>query len=308
MQIHPKTFEYLIKSYYYVGGYSHKYLLETLEVLPFAKKFNLEEYKIKERDDLNEETKKNHFEEWESIAWSFKEKRGKVYVALLEHIKSLNIEDFYKLLLVLFPDTNFKKMSWDSWNCQGEDVKDWHDNLIHYLNLCGIQYDSDKKQLVSSQEDLDIKKILINQNLIDIKFEDVFYRELTNEINKCYKIGSYTASFILSRKLLENLVIDILRQKYPQSQENLKLYCRVDNGKAKRFHDLIILIKNLDDKKEEFGIDKEIIEEFIKLIKPFRIVANSNTHSIIIYGNKDELDKLQIEKMAGLLIKLLRNF
>lgn len=307
IKLHPKTFEYLIKSYYYVGNYSYEYFLETLEVLPLSSKFNLEEAKDKHREEAKKEmqsvTEKN-LEEIESIHWSLKEKQGMLYNSLYEYIKSLNNEDVYRLLLVLFPDTNFNRMSWDKWNCWGENVKDWHNNLIHYLEICGIKYDSEKKQLISSEEDLDIKKIIAKSDLIDTKFEDIFYRNLNQEINKCYKLGAYTSAFILSRKLIENLIIDILRKKFPQNQENIDIYYRVNEG---RFHDLTILLKNFEQRKKDFGIDEETIDEFFKLIKPFRPSANSNAHSIIVWGEKEALDKLQIEKMAGLLIKVLRN-
>ncbi len=307
VKFHPKIFEYLIKSYYYVGDYSYEYFLETLGVLPLSKKFNLEELKKRNGDKLKkefEDSKQHSIEEWKSIVWSVKDKQGKLYEALYGYIKSLNNEDIYRLLLAILPDTNFNRMAWDKWNCWGENVKDWHNNLIHYLDLCGIKYDAEKRQLISSNEDLDIKGIIAKSNLIDIKFDDIFYRNLNGEINKCYKIGAYTASFILSRKLIENLVIDILRKKFPPNKSNLEIYHR---PKEKRFHDLIILLKNLEKRKEEFGIDEEIINEFFKLIKPFRPTANSNAHSIIMWGDKESLDKLQVEKMAGLLIKILRS-
>ena len=67
------------------------------------------------------------------------------------------------------------------------------------------------------------------------------------------------------------------------------------------------MLQNLEDKKKDFGIDEEIIDEFFRLIKPFRPTANSNAHSIIICGDKDALDKLQVEKMAGLLVRIFRN-
>jgi hypothetical protein len=307
ISIHPKIFEYLIKSYYYVGDYSYEYFLETLKVLPLSKKFNLEELKEIERDKLKKEfkdSKQHALEEWESIVWSVKDKQGKIYNSLYNYIKSLNNQDIYSLLLAILPDSNFNKMDSDKWNCYGENVKDWHNNLIHYLDLCGIKYDPEKRQLISSNEDLDIKRIIANSDLIGIKFEDIFYRNLNQEINKCYKMGAYTSSFILSRKLIENLIIDILRKKFPQNKENLDIYYRPKDG---RFHDLAILLKNLEDKKGEFGIDEESINEFFRLIKPFRTTANSNAHSIIIWGEKENLNKLQIEKMVGLLLKILRN-
>ncbi|MFA5518246.1 MAG: hypothetical protein WDA74_03235 [Spirochaetota bacterium] len=303
-KFHPKIFEYLIKSYYYVGFSSYEYLLETLKFFNFQEELDLNKIKEEKRDPSVSELSIEKIKEIESISWSLKEREGEVYNALLNYIKSLKEEDIYKLLLVLFPDTRFKAMSYDNWNYYGEYVKDWHNNLIHFLELCGIKYDSEKKQLVSFEEDLDIKRILAKSDLIDIKFEDIFYRNLNQEINKCYKLGAYTASFILSRKLIENLVIDILRKKFPQNEENLPIYYRIDSG---RFHDLTLLLKNFEERKKEFGIDEETIEEFFKLIKPFRPSANSSAHSIIVWGEKENLDKLQIEKMVGLLIKILNN-
>lgn len=303
-KFHPKIFEYLIKSYYYVGFSSYEYLLETLKFFNFQEELDLNKIKEEKRDPSINELPLEKIKEIESISWSLKEREGEVYNVLLDYIKSLKEEDIYKLLLVLFPDTRFKTLAYDNWNYYGEYVKDWHNNLIHFLELCGIKYDSEKKQLISFEEDFDIKKILAKSDLIDIKFEDIFYRNLNQEINKCYKLGAYTASFILSRKLIENLVIDILRKKYPQDEENLPIYYRAEAG---RFHDLTLLLKNFEERKKEFGIDEETIEEFFKLIKPFRPDANSNAHSIIVWGEKDNLDKLQIEKMTGLLIKILNN-
>src|SRR3989339_482557 len=236
-KFHPKIFEYLIKSYYYVGFSSYEYLLETLKFFNFQEELDLNKIKEEKRDPSINELPLEKIKEIESISWSLKEREGEVYNVLLNYIKLLKEEDIYKLLLVLFPDTRFKAMSYDNWNYYGEYVKDWHNNLIHFLELCGIKYDSEKKQLISFEEDLDIKKILAKSDLIDIKFEDIFYRNLNQEI----------------------------------------------------------------------GIDEETIEEFFKLIKPFRPSANSNAHSIIVWGEKDNLDKLQIEKMIGLLIKILRN-
>lgn len=303
-KLHPKVLEYLIKSYYYVGFSSYEYLLETIKFFQFNKEFDIEKIKENERDESFKELSPEKVIQLESILWSLKDKEGKVYFEIIKYLKQLKEEEIYRLLLILFPDTRFKAMAYDSWNYYGEQVRDWHSNLIHYLELCGIQYDFDKKQLLSLNEELDIKTIVAKSNLIDIKFEDIFYKNLNQEINKCYKIGAYTAAFILARKLIENLIIDILKKKFPQSEENIPIYYRIDE---KRFNDLTILLKNLEENKKMFGINEEIIDEFFKLIKPFRPNANSNAHSIIIWGEKENLEKLQVEKMVGLLLKILEN-
>ena len=183
---HPKVFEYLIKSYFYVGDYSYEYLLDTINVLPLSKKFSLEELKINEREKIKREISGTmcSLEEMESIVWGLRDKAAcRVYKELLEYFKSLTQEDICSLLLVLLPDTKFEKMLRNKWNHYGEFVSDWHKNLIHYMAVCGIQYDPNAKQLVSPQEEIDIKRIIASSNLIGIQFDDLFYRKLSDEIN-----------------------------------------------------------------------------------------------------------------------------
>ena len=100
-------------------------------------------------------------------------------------------------------------------------------------------------------------------------------------------------------------MIEILRLKYPPNQPgNIEIYYYV---KDQRFSDFTVLIKNLEDKKDDFGIDKEIISEFISLVKPFRPRANSNAHSIIITSNEEDVLTYNIQKMTALLLRLWNN-
>ena len=104
---------------------------------------------------------------------------------------------------------------------------------------------------------------------IPSKFAEIFYNKLKEEINKSYDSEIYTGTFMLCRKLIENSVIDILRLKFPAtSLENLSLYYNTKKG---RFNDMTCLLENLEGKKEDFGADVHIIEEFISLVKLFKI-------------------------------------
>ena len=136
-------------------------------------------------------------------------------------------------------------------------------------------------------------------------FDDVFYNNLKKEINSSYRFGLFTATFVLSRKIIENLLIDVLRLKFPQNLENNRfLYFR---SKGRRFHDFTVLLKNLEDKIEEFGVDKYIIEELLPLVKVFRPQSNSKAHSIIIVGEEKNLIDTKVERMVELLLKLKKN-
>ena len=133
-----------------------------------------------------------------------------------------------------------------------------------------------------------------------------FYQKLESEINICYACGAYTAVLILSRKLIENLLIDILRKKYgDRTQEDVEVYFSTDLG---RFHDFTVLLRNFDERKADFKVDKDIIEQFFDLIRPFKKGANRKTHSIVhLIEKKEELESYNIQKLASLLMRLFRN-
>jgi hypothetical protein len=76
---------------------------------------------------------------------------------------------------------------------------------------------------------------------------DDFYVKLIDEINILYANGRYISVCILVRKLLENLVIDILRKKFGTAQ--LELYY---NPKKGMFNNFSTLLDNLDVKIDEF--------------------------------------------------------
>lgn len=63
----------------------------------------------------------------------------------------------------------------------------------------------------------------------------------------------------------------------------------------------------LEEKKVYFIIDKDIIEEFLSHVKPFRPKSNANVHSIIIISDKKDLIEAKIDRMVGLLWKLKQN-
>lgn len=138
--------------------------------------------------------------------------------------------------------------------------------------------------------------------LVDMEFEDVFYNKLRDEINDAYKMGLFTSVMLLSRKLFENLLIEILRIKYPPNQSgNLEIYF-IKN--EQRFQNFTFLLKNIEDKKSDFTPDEHLISEIISLIKPFRKGANLNAHSIIIVSDEKDILEYDISKISALLLKL----
>lgn len=132
-----------------------------------------------------------------------------------------------------------------------------------------------------------------------------FYTELLKEINFTWRLGLFISVLILCRKYIENLVIDILRIKYPQSMPGgLELYFDVNRS---RFNDFSILIDNLDLKKADFGPDLSSVDKFLALVKPFKDHANSTAHSIIESPDENQITKLRIQEMISLLEKVKSN-
>lgn len=130
---------------------------------------------------------------------------------------------------------------------------------------------------------------IIHEHYIDLKEEelpDSFYYDLIINIDKCYSFGVYSAVRILNRKLLENLLIDLLRKKFGMSEINLFF----DTGK-KRFYDFNVLLKNVNAKLDDFKpISAALDSELLKKIDKFRDLANSSAHTIELHIKKEELD------------------
>lgn len=130
---------------------------------------------------------------------------------------------------------------------------------------------------------------------------DPFYKELIRLINKCYVYEIYPAVLIFSRKLLENLLIDILRKKY--GMQHLELFY---DKKRRRFLSFNDLLKNFEDKLNDFKIIvPNLDKELIRKINEFREAGNSSAHSLEL--NNEKVKKLVNDKQGDLeyIVKVL---
>lgn len=202
---------------------------------------------------------------------------------------------------------NYEVKHPDNWNYHGDYVKNWRPQLIEYLHDNGIIYNEEAKNfsLTSGETISLIVPIRQSSNLIDLEFNDVFYNELRSEINKAYQERLFTSVMLLSRKLFENLIIEILRMKYPPNKpSNLEIYYLVNDQK---FQNFTILLKNIEERKSDFTVDEHLVTEIISLIKPFRKGANANAHSIIIVSDENDILEFGIPRISALLLRLYLN-
>jgi hypothetical protein len=103
-----------------------------------------------------------------------------------------------------------------------------------------------------------------------------FYPDLVDDINRCHSLAIYDATLIMTRKLLENLLIDILRERY--GKQEIDLYYLPEN---KRFKNFSTLIDNFEDNLDDFQhLSGVLDEDFIDELDAFRQDANSGAHSI----------------------------
>ncbi|WP_049937183.1 hypothetical protein [Haloplanus natans] len=132
-----------------------------------------------------------------------------------------------------------------------------------------------------------------------------FYPDLVDDINHCYSIGVNDATLVLTRKLLENLIIDILRKEY--GKQGIDLYYRPENHRFRKFSDLI---DNFEENLNDFhhlsgGLDSDFIDE----LNTFRQDANAEAHSIETNITENEMEdyRAQARYAAKVLFRVWGN-
>jgi hypothetical protein len=153
----------------------------------------------------------------------------------------------------------------------------------------------------SEGADLTIRK----NPFIDVGWTpDDFYEKLIDEINRACAYQMPIALSVTIRKLLENLVIDILRKKYSTAQ--LELYYDPSRG---RFNDFSVLLQNLDAKRGDFRhISASLNKSFIKDLNRYRETGNSGAHSIDTKLTVEQFvaEKEKINYIVQLLLRVFR--
>lgn len=136
--------------------------------------------------------------------------------------------------------------------------------------------------------------------LIDYECEGYFVKEHIKELTRAYDSNCYTAVFILFRKIIENLIIDILKAKFPDRFE------LIYNSALHRYHDFSVVLDNLYKEKKAFThVGESAIDRLSQLVKPFKKDANDKTHSWFhIVKSPSEIDNLQLQSIIELIIFL----
>jgi len=145
-----------------------------------------------------------------------------------------------------------------------------------------------------------------SEKFLDIdNIPGTFYPELVENINRCYSLGIYDATLVLTRKLLENLLIDILRAQYGKQKLNL-FYITEE----KQFQNFYTLINNFRDNLSDFdhlcgGLD----DDFVKELDALRQNANVEAHSIETTISEKEMNTYQeqAQNVSQILFRIYQN-
>jgi len=123
------------------------------------------------------------------------------------------------------------------------------------------------------------------------------------EIDKAYTYECYTATFILCRKVLENLIIhQILKKKYPDKTKNHReKYFDFNNNRNLDFN---VLLANLRKSSPEFAPENKLVERICQLADGFKEDANEMTHSLYHLATKKELDEKCFQAILDLIKRL----
>jgi len=128
--------------------------------------------------------------------------------------------------------------------------------------------------------------------------KDKFEQKHVEEINKAYNCGCYTAVYVLCRKVIENLIIKLLRKRF--GGKETALYWDKARG---RFHDFKIILKNLNLKANQFpGPIQAAVRRLTSKAAIFAKDANDKTHSLFHVVTKKELDEANIDQIFELII------
>jgi hypothetical protein len=147
--------------------------------------------------------------------------------------------------------------------------------------------------------------------LITTKFAGGFYDDLAIEINSAFRIRLFTATMVLVRKLFENLIVDLLRQKYGERPPDKELYYSM---KDKRFHSFSTLIHNLEAHVDDFKAHSTVLQwdkgknDFFKFLRDIKERGDASAHSIELIHDPNEINTLQplMNKYSDLIVRLVQ--
>lgn len=196
----------------------------------------------------------------------------------------------------------------DGWNYYGEPIRNWHSKIVEAIRATGINIDNSSKKLSMNEDEEEFG----GPDFLPYDFNDLFLDYIRKEINESYSNGQLLAVIMLSRKLLEALIVRIFEVVFPKmtggsyNQHNHELWYKKTGGG--RYHGLEILLSNLKAKSSDFHEDKELLEQTCDAAEVVRIEANKCVHRDYKIPNEDYLKSLKLETAIVSARKLYKKY
>ena len=162
-------------------------------------------------------------------------------------------------------------------------------------------------KIIEIKNNSNSKKSIKIKIFVSYETKNKFLKAHIDEINRCYNAQGYTASFILIRKIIENLITEIIKKKFPKkTKENKELYLNFSTG---HIRDLSEIIRNLKERLSDFDPDeKKLIQKILSLSENFKNDANDKTHSLYHLAKKKELDDADPQQILDLISEFFNNY
>ncbi len=221
-----------------------------------------------------------------------------------DNVKSL--DPSYSPGLGNISPSGYGKSMWRPVKYNPPEHRKWASELIRLLMFRGIIYNKTTNNFILKSKDHELMiDVSSSQSdlLIKSKFEDYFYSQIIDETNGTFLLGYYIATVILIRKLFENLIIDLLKMKFPPDVEKNKELYFMENGK--RHKDFKDLIKVLAFKKTEIDDGHGTIETLSKRLTAIKELGNKNAHRLTYIATRDEINNLRLTETIALILRLM---
>lgn len=171
--------------------------------------------------------------------------------------------------------------------------------------------ESDKKKANEKYKNKQKQKLKINQPITTLReikilnvngnlhYPESFYNSLENEINSCYTYNLPNATLFLWRKMIENLLVNILQKKFPR---DYSLWFNEADGKHLK---LYLLNKNMYGRRTQFKSHVRSEIETLNSLLGIMKETNSVVHNVFDYlSDRSELDRFRMEDIIQLLINI----
>lgn len=140
------------------------------------------------------------------------------------------------------------------------------------------------------------------------KFENIqpkhLYLQLVKEINDSFHFGCYTATMILYRKLVENLVLEIILASFKRGSAEVQEFYDKKKGRVKDFSKLIDFFKqHREDLTRSSAISRKDLNSLISKVNEVKDKLNAFTH--ILQHHAIESDVMRIKDKLNFILDSL---